>query len=208
MKPFDRKREPTDPARSEQPGDESAGVSHRFTLSLDRAERLAAMLARSRASWLIEIADLLAGMYISDWERLSKYWDADRREEVETVLRSLCQISPPRWHSWMEGYDRARREGAQRQFWRLLLRLEKKQAGDRQLKPSAALAAVLKQAEEIAPYRDRVEDRTVPILTSECVLLCILRYDGSEISRKLAETGLNTTKLEREALFPRHHPLV
>ena len=173
-----------------------------------RAERLAAMLARSRASRVIEVADLLAGMYICDWDRLAQYWDEDRQEEVEGFLRRLCLISPPRWHSWIEHYDRERREGAQREIWRLLDRLRKKPARKRLLKPSTELAAILKRAEEIAPCRDKAGDQTIPILTSECVLLCIVRNEDSEISQKLAETGLDPAKLEREALFPRHEPLV
>jgi hypothetical protein len=51
-----------------------APVAHRFTKDLSRAESLAAMLAHSRAASAVEVADLLAGMYIYDWERLSKYW--------------------------------------------------------------------------------------------------------------------------------------
>ena len=66
---------------------------------------------------------------------------------------------------------------------------------------------MLKQAEEIAPSRDSVGGRNIPILTSECVLLCILRSFGSEVSRKLAATGLDAGRLEREALFPRRAPL-
>jgi hypothetical protein len=46
-------------------------VSHRLTKDLARAESLAEMLAHSRAANAVEVADLLAGMYIYDWERLS-----------------------------------------------------------------------------------------------------------------------------------------
>jgi len=207
---FDRKPESQGGARSGEPGDDgdSTAASRRLTMPLAQAERLAAMLARSRASRVIEVADLLAGMYICDWDRLAQYWDEDRQEEVEGFLRRLCRISPPRWNSWIEFYDRERREGAQRQIWRLLQRLGTKPAGKRSLKPSTALAAILKRAEELAPYRDKVGDRTIPILTSECVLLCIVQNDDSQISQKLAETGLDPAKLEREALFPRHEPLV
>src|SRR6202451_251364 len=45
-------------------------VAHRLTKDLARAEGLAAMLAHSCAASAVEVADLLAGMYIYDWERL------------------------------------------------------------------------------------------------------------------------------------------
>ena len=185
-----------------------ATLSRRLTISLAQAESLAAMLARSRSSRVIEVADLLAGMYLSDWDHLAEYWEEDCQEQVENVLRRLCRISPPRWHSWIEFYDREHREGAQRQIWRLLQRLQKGSPAKRAPKPSADLAAVLTRAEALAPPRDKVDGRTIPILTSECVLLCILRSGNSEISTKLTETGLDSSKLEREALFPRNEPLV
>jgi len=165
------------------------------------------MLANSRASQVIEVSDLLAGMYICNWERLSVYWEEEDREEIESFLRGICRISPERWHSWIEFYDDLRRRGERWQVWRPLNKLRKAVPAESGLRPSAALAAVLKQAEEIAPSRDSVGEGNLPILTSECVLLCIVRSFGSEVSRKLAETGLDATRLERDALFPRRTPL-
>ncbi len=52
-------------------------VTHRVTIGLSRAEKLAAMLASSRAAKTIEVADLLGGMYLYDWERLSKFWNEE-----------------------------------------------------------------------------------------------------------------------------------
>ncbi|MGA8766909.1 MAG: hypothetical protein WB559_07810 [Candidatus Acidiferrales bacterium] len=182
-------------------------ASHRLTLDLARAETFASMLANSRASLVIEVSDLLAGMYICNWERLSVYWEEEDREEIETFLRGICRISPQRWHYWIEFYDDLRRKGERWQLWRPPTKLKKTVPRESPLRPSAALASVLKQAEEIAPSRDSVGGRNIPILTSECVLLCILRSFGSEVSRKLAATGLDAGRLEREALFPRRAPL-
>ena len=145
-------------------------------------------------------------MYICNWERLSVYWEVEDRDEIETFLRGICRISPERWHSWIEFYDELRRKGERWQVWRPLSKLKKNFPADSALQPSADLAAVLKQAEEIAPSRDPVGGRALPILTSECVLLCIVRSLGSEVSRKLAGTGLDAGRLERDALFPRRAP--
>jgi hypothetical protein len=165
------------------------------------------MLANSRASQVIEVSDLLAGMYICNWERLSVYWQEENREEIESFLRGICRISPERWHSWIEYYDTSRREGERSKLWRSLTTLKRTAPTESALRPSAALAAVLKQAEEIAPSRDSVGEGHVPILTSECVLLCIVRSFGSEVSRKLTEAGLDAVRLERDVLFPRRAPL-
>jgi hypothetical protein len=185
-----------------------AGDSRRITLSLSRAGKFAAMLARSRASAVIEVSDLLAGMYISDWEHLSQYWEDEDVEHVEELLRKFCQISPQRWNSWIEMYGQAHRDGVAEKPWRGKKRESRRTAGiDEPPRKSVALEDVLKQAEQIAPHFDRAGDRKLPILTTEAVLLCIARSYGTEISRSLAMTGLDTAHLEKDALFPRRAPL-
>lgn len=181
--------------------------THRVTLELARAETFAAMLAKSRKSQVIEVSDLLAGMYICNWDRLSFYWHEEDREEIETLLRGICRISPERWHSWIEIYDGLRHKGERWHLLRPLEKLKKSAVAETLLRPSAALASVFKHAEEIAPSRDSVGGRNVPILTSECVLLSIVRSFGSEVTRRLAGTGLDAGRLERDALFPRRAPL-
>jgi hypothetical protein len=182
-------------------------ATHRVTLELARAETFAAMLAKSRKSQVIEVSDLLAGMYICNWDRLSLYWFEEDREEIETFLRGVCRISPERWHSWIEIYDGLRHNDERWRALRPLEKLKKSAAPESSLRPSGALAAVFQHAEQIAPSRDSVGGRNIPILTSECVLLCIVRSFGSEVTRKLAGTGLDAGRLERDALFPRRAPL-
>jgi hypothetical protein len=180
--------------------------SRRLTLDLARAETFASMLANSRASRVIEVSDLLAGMYICNWDRLSVYWEEENREEIESFLRGICRISPQRWHSWIEIYDDLRRKGERWQAWGTLIKLKKTAPPEPTLRPSAALAAVLKRAEELAPSRDSVGEGNLPILTTECVLLCIVQSFGSEVGRRLAGTGLDVSRLELNALFPRRGP--
>jgi hypothetical protein len=182
-----------------------AGESRRVTLSLSRAGKFAAMLARSRGSVIIEVSDVLAGMYISDWERLSQYWEDEDLEHIEELLRKVCAISPQRWNSWIELYDQDFQEGKGAEPWRGSKRTARKPAG--RLQRSVALEDVLRQAEQIAPYSDRAGQRKLPILTTEAVLLCIARSYGTEISRSLASSGLDTARLEKDALFPRRAPL-
>ena len=179
-------------------------VSHLLTLDLSRSNALAAMLASSRASRVVETADLLAGMYIYGWERLSKYWGEDDQERIEELLRKMCRISPARWNFWIELYDQKRRQKDPRLrslLW--LRRLQKDAQMDGPARHSAELMALFKQAEQIAPFRDTSEGRNIPILTSECVLLCMVRQGKSEISRKLAASGMNLPQLERDALSSR-----
>ncbi len=193
-------------ARTAKQKQDSMPSSHRVTLDLYRAEVLAAMLAKSRSSSVLEVTDLLAGMYISNWDRLSRYWAENKRDEIEILLRGICRISPQRWHSWIESYENTRSDDG-KPVWRKLRRSKRTKPGDTSPRPSADMASILKNAEGLTPFREKSRGSSTPILTTECVLLCILRNFGSEISRKLAASGIDEPKLEREVLLPRRAPL-
>jgi hypothetical protein len=184
-------------------------VTHRVTKDLERSETLASMLAHSRASRTVEVADLLAGMYIYEWENLSKFWD--KQDEVENFLQQICRISPQRWHYWIEFYDQQRHTKEPRKIWQLPkgLKPAKGKAAEPNGVPllrSAELQNVLKTAEELSPARDFVDGRAIPILTCECVLLAIAKKTDSEIGHRLVATGLNVTRLEESARNPKHAP--
>lgn len=207
MKIFGRKA--ADANRRDRTGKQKQGqpsASHRVTLDLYRAEVLAAMMAKSRSSECIEVTDLLAGMYISNWERLSGYWADTKLEEIEALLQRICQISPQRWHSWIESYQTSRDDG-RKPVWQRLRTSKNGKARDKSPAPSADMISVLKRAEELTPFREKSGSASTPILTTECVLLCILRTFGSEISRRLLATGIDHIKLERDVMLPRRAPL-
>ena len=206
------KRKPVRPANSlptisAEAGDRTnrATLTHRLTRDLVRAERLAQMLAKSRAAAVVDVPDFLAGIYIYEWERISRFWE--EHDEIEQLLQQICQMSPQRWHRWIEFYDASRKEADKKPG---LFSSEAKKPTKKDGKPlprSAELDLVLRNSEAIAPHHDTVNGRAIPILTSECVLLCIAFNDGSELGRRLRETGLDITMLERAARNPRHAPL-
>ena len=194
---------------SNGPDGSLAPVAHRLTKDLARAERLATMLAHSRAAGAVEVADLLAGMYIYDWERLSRYWP--EQEAIEEYLQQICRISPQRWHHWIQFYDQQRHSEGPRKMWQLPKgrKTAKTKAGQRDGKPlnkSVELQNVLKNAEELSPARDFVEGRAIPILTCECVLLAIAKKTDSELGHRLVATGLDVISLEESARNPKHAP--
>lgn len=214
MTPFWGKRESGDAAKAGDgglAGSRHNGVERRLTVGLVRSEQLAMMLATSRAAKFVEVADMLAGMYIHEWDRLERFWGD--REEVEELLRRICAISPQRWHHWIELYDKQRHQ-EEKELSSPLSRLglgSRNSAGgepenDPKLERSIELEAIFQSAGEISPFTDEVDGRAVPVLTTECVLLCIAQNTDSEISRKLRETGLDLAALERAARDPRRAP--
>jgi len=205
-------------------------VERRFTIGLTRAEQLAMMVAKSRAAKVLEVADMLAGMYIYEWDRLSRFWA--EREEIEEFLRRICSISLQRWNYWITFYDKQRQEGMEISFYERTRRAVRRNVragllrrgatrangdpawnspidalvGEASLERSTELEQILEAAGTISPFRDQAGGREVPVLTSECVLLCIATITQSEVSRKLRETGLDLEALERAARDPRRAP--
>jgi len=164
------------------------------------------MLAQSRAARVVEVADLLAGMYIYDWERLSKYWE--EQGGIEQYLQQICRISPQRWHHWIQFYDGQRNDGKDKPGpWKWLRPSKISKAAGKELGPSAELRAIFQHAEAVAPAHDLVEDRMIPILTCECVLLAMAQRTDSEIGHRLIASGLDVASLEQAARNPRHAPL-
>jgi hypothetical protein len=174
-------------------------------MDLAHAETLARMLATSRASNAVDVADLLAGMYIYEWDRLSKYWDD--QEAVELFLQQICRISPQRWHSWIQLYDKSQRPEEEQTNWLALGKRKEEKQETKPLRRSAEVESLLRNAEMVTPFRDKLDGQSLPILTSESVLLCIALNPDSEISRKLTETGLDLASLEKAARDRRRAPV-
>jgi hypothetical protein len=200
--------------RATRSGDGAHRTAHlarperRFTIGLARADQLAIMLAKSRAARFVEVVDMLAAMYIYEWDRLSKFWDD--RKEVEDFLRRMCRISPQRWHHWIEFYDKQRQQ-EEKELTSPLRRFHRGSKNSAQHAPdeevalerSSQLEKVLESAGEISPFRDELDDRAIPVLTTECVLFSIARDTDAEVGEKLRQTGLDLSALERAARDPR-----
>lgn len=183
------------------------GLSLRLTKELDRSIHLAAMLAKSRALDSISVADFLAAMYLNHWDALERYWDES--EEIEKYLVSLCHVSPQRWHKWLLEYEADRRDGERQRRGKFALRRSRREmdAPRNELGLSRELESVLGRAGRITPGRERRGSTTIPILTSECILLAMARDDNSEVGRRLVSTGLDLQKLERAAKDPKRAPI-
>jgi hypothetical protein len=194
---------------------QSEGSSHRLTLDLSRAMNLATMLASSRASKFIEIPDLLAGLYMYEWDRLSAYWPEENREQVEAMLRDICKISPQRWNYWITLYDEQRKQAEPQPRWKKLGKSKPSSAQTRPPAPSTSLKSAFGAAELISPFRDpgrsnEKEERgkiPIPVVTAECLLLCITKYTISETGKRLVASGLDIEQLERAVIDPKRSPL-
>jgi hypothetical protein len=183
----------------------------RLTRDLMRAFELAIMVAHSRASETIEVADLLAAMYLDNWEHMKRFWPDTK--EIEKTLQKLCEFSPQRWNYWIKTFHETRDGHSTKKWFGVPIPPMRRSGGDDEIffgknfELSEQLKAALKAADRIAPYSDRVGTRTIPIVSSDCVLLCMVKSTTSEIARKLLATGIDLRELEKAARFPKHAPI-
>jgi hypothetical protein len=192
-----------------------ASASHLLTLDVSRAMDLAVMLANSRASRFIEIPDVLAGLYMYEWDRLAAYWPEENRERVQDMLQEMCQISPQRWNYWIQLYDTRRKESEPQPRWKQLGKAKKEPRPQEEPIPSVGLKAVFQTAEVLSPFRDprraaskdMGNEDSIPVLTAECLVLAIAKYTSSETARKLRDSGLDILQMERAVLDPKRSPL-
>jgi hypothetical protein len=161
------------------------------------------MLASSRASEIIEVSDLLAGIYINDWGRLSRFWEDS--DEIEAFLDQFCKLSQSRLQYWLKHYD-AMRQASQRSqspLANVFKRNDKpNEPPPKILQRSGELDRIFVTAGELSPRRDHADGREIPVVTVECVLLAIVKNDELEIGKKLRATGLDVKGLERAARSP------
>jgi hypothetical protein len=219
MKLFGKKRAesalaPNTAAHSAAP----STISHRLTLDLSRVMDMAAMLASSRASQFIEIQDFLAGLYLYEWDRISEYWPEEGRDQVEEALREICQISPQRWNYWIQLYEKRRQGSEPQTHWEKIIKPRPQLPDAEPPVPSVAFRGAFEAAERLTPFRDAKSksenaeredffDPGIPVVTTECLLLGIVKYISCESGRKLVESGLDVEMLERATLDPKRSPL-
>ena len=183
-----------------------------MTRDLLRAFELAVMLTHSRASETIEVADLLGAMYIDNWDHMKRFWPDPH--EAEKTMRKMCEFSPPRWDYWIKTYNETRDDQPRKKWFGVPIPPMRRAGGKdpglffgKDFELSEQLRAALKAADKIAPYQDRVGERTIPIVSSDCVLLCLVKNTTSDVARKLLATGIDLRALEKAARFPKYAPI-
>jgi hypothetical protein len=148
--------------------------------------------AQSRSSLTLDVRDLLAGLFIANLEKLSRYWRD--WENFEELAATECGVCEPRWFYWIQFYnethgfeeDRDRKKG-----------LFKDQSVD--------LARVWVTAGQIADARGVPAPGSRAILAPEDFLLAIVRHQETVLGAKLAASGLDIERLEQavKTLKPR-----
>ncbi|HWZ54490.1 MAG TPA: hypothetical protein VNZ63_00365 [Verrucomicrobiae bacterium] len=183
-------------------------IRHMDTRHLRWATTFAMVVAYSTWREEVTASDLLAGLYVANFERISLFWP--HPEYLEDFIAEYCDWSEPRWATW-ERYHEEHRRSARRYSilrWfgplgRVTIRGKKQPrrfVGFRfHYSPDCNL--VFETAEKLTPYTAKApfSDKTVPLLTPEIVLLAFLRTEALPLGKSLRDSGLIVEQLEKAA---------
>lgn len=129
-------------------------------------------VAADRGSDTISVADLIAGIYIADIERVAAYWpDWDSLEEF--VTRS-ADINDPRWFYWLR-------------FMETLQKSESEAVG-RSMRPSKEVEEVYEHARKLRGKRANSRD----------ILWALASSPQFQVVEALRKSGLDLHRLERD----------
>jgi hypothetical protein len=148
-------------------------------------------------------SDLLAGIYVANWERVSKFWS--QPELFEDFVAEHCDWSEPRWLTWQRWHDESRRAPRSSRFHLTFLHRGKwKRFGKPRLfgsnfSKSPELKRLLETGERLTPYKVSERGRILPLLTPEIMLLAFVRTEGIPLGKHLQGSGLMVDRLEEAA---------
>lgn len=145
---------------------------------------VAQMIALWRADGPLSAADLVAGVYLAGWDRLSRLWRTP--EAFEELMAAECGLDLPRW-CYLADFSR-------------------RKPTDKFAGLSPAASQVLRAAGQIATGRGEARAPKIQV-GCEDFLVALIARDDLRIARLVKRSGLDTRKLRNSAQGRhREHP--
>ena len=173
-----------------------------YTLSFDvrDAELFAHDLAVARSSSQISLEDLLGGLFISSFERLSPFWDDWQAFEELVMKRS--GIERQRLHYWFRYYKLLEAAPKPHRLWRkrFITFYPWRKKGTLRWKGYTLSQDVLRiyhAALRIATASQPKQTSSPPTINSLHVLLALAKEQESDLCELLRNSGIHTDKLEQ-----------
>ncbi len=129
------------------------------------------MIADDRESLEIDIRDFMAGVYIADFERISKYWSD--WESAEKFFCGFAGIRDPRQFYWLR--------------FSAVMRHTEKSVMNKPMRSTDDLKDVIAQA--TAVYGEKLTSRHI---------LCVVLDSGSSTGVALLDSGFNVAELRKD----------
>ncbi len=175
-------------------------ITHQDTRHLRWATFFATLVAFCKRRDELVPSDLLAGIYVANLERVSRFWPSI--DLFEDFVAEHCDWSEPRWLTWQRWQEEAHKEDRRwRPFGLSISRRGKpsKHLYGSMFKQSPDWKRLFEAGERLTPYRVSWRGKTLPLLTPEVMLLAFIRTEDIPLGKHLRESGLLLDKLEEAA---------
>jgi hypothetical protein len=177
-------------------------TSHLDTRHLRWASVFASLIAFCNRRDELFPSDLLAGIYVANLERVSKFWlNPDLFEEL---VAEHCDWSEPRWLTWQRWQVETAKAASR---WRLPFGIRVFTVGRRsknfygaRFRLSPDWNRLFETGEKLTPHKVSWQGKSLPLLTPEVMLLALVRTENMLLGKHLEETGLLVGTLEDSAI--------
>ena len=184
-------------------------IRHFESRHLRTASAISMVIAHAKQRKEIQLRDLIAGIYVANFERILRFWpDA---ATFEDFVVEHCDWSEHRLSTcdrWNYESQHPPRKIIPIPFspWFFHMRRKNTFAG-KMFSRSDDLKRVYATAEEISPNKvAHAVGVIVPLITPELFLVATARTDGIEFGTRLRDSGINLLLLEQVALQPLQQP--
>ncbi len=144
---------------------------------------IALKLASKRRAGTIEVSDLMTGIYIAEFEHLSRFWEQPEQFEHFAVNQLGCD--KPRWFYWCELYNYFKN------------RREEYFKGHVHLNYSRSASIILAKAVELAQRGAGRKRTLLAEVRAEHFLLAICRLENIPLCQQIVNSGLDAKGLEQ-----------
>jgi hypothetical protein len=175
-------------------------VHHAVSRHLRMAQGISYFIAHTKQQKDIQLCDLLAGIYVANFERILRFWP--NAATLEDFIAEHCDWSEHRlitWDRWNDQRQHPPRTISIPFTARFFQTLRKPTFNAKMLGFSDDLKRVYSTAEQLSPNRVTFGG-IVPLITPELFLFSTLRTEGIELAARLKDSGIELRALEQVAL--------
>jgi len=176
-------------------------VRHAESRHLRMAKTISMVIAHAKQQKEIQLRDLIAGIYVANFERILQFWpDA---ATFEDFIAEHCDWSEHRlltWDRWNYELQHPPRT-ISIPFTSRFYQIPRKHTFTGKLfGVSDELKRVYSTAEQLSPNKVTSFGRVVPLITPELFLVAAVRTDGIELAARLKDSGIELGALEHVAV--------
>lgn len=161
---------------------------------------IALVIAHAKQEKEIHLRDLIAGIYVANFERILRFWPDSAI--FEDFVAEHCDWSEHRlltWGRWTYEIQHPPRTISIPFTSRFFQIRRKHTLAGKMFGLSDELKRVYSTAEEISPNKVTSSGHLLPLITPELFLIATVRTEGVELGSRLKESGIDLGRLEHAA---------